>query len=151
MSLNLIHPPVKYWNEYWPPVRDLLWLSARSSYLWPSDNQLSSALAPCIRCTSSSLDLWAWSELWSSLIISSLPIGTPASYRQCLCSCALWRRQSVLPPYFIIHKSSRHLIVVKRFSSIDQCKSKGLILFLRKRIQKNYRHILFIDLHIHVN
>ena len=28
--------------------------------------------------------------------------------------------------YFIIHKSSRHLIVVKKFSFIDQCKSKGL-------------------------
>ena len=131
-------------------MRDLPW-SLTLSYLWPSDSQLSSVLAPYTRRTNSSSDLWNLTGLWSSLIISSLPIGAHVSYRQCICCCASRRRQSVLSPFFITRKSSRHLTVAKGFSSIDQCKSKGLILFLRKRIQLNYRLIIFIDLHIHIN
>ena len=55
MSLNLIHPPVKYWLEYWPPVRDLP--RSLTPYSWCLDNQSFSALTLCRKRIGSSSDL----------------------------------------------------------------------------------------------
>jgi len=125
MSLNLIYPPV------WDSPRSL----TPSSYLWPSGNQLFSALSPCTRRTDSSSDLW--SLIWTLIFPDHL---FPSYWNSCLLlpmPLLLCSLKKTVGPISLLHNSQeqRHLTVVKRFSFIDQCKSKGLILFPRKRIQ----------------
>ena len=146
MSSSLIHLPVRYWLEYWPPLQGLLQcLTPSSSFgLWTINFSVPYFFAE------GALVLLQIPETWPGLqsptITFALLIWTCVFYCQHLCWCTPMRRQSILSPYFIVYKRSWHFIIVKCLSTIDQGKSKSLMLFVRKRIQKNHCLILFIDL-----
>ena len=129
MSLSPIHLPVKYWLKHWSPMQDLPQSLTPSSYSypWSLDNQPSSALFLCKRRNDFSSDLWTL--VWTSISDDRLCPSdwNSVSYHQHLCWCTIGRRQLVLPPYFIIHKSSWHITIVKYLFTIDQSSDEVLV------------------------
>ena len=148
MSPNLIHLPVRYCLEYWPPLQDL----PQSSFLplafghlaFQCPNSLHKAHWFFFRFLKPDLALISPDRLfpsyWNFCFLPPMPL--------LLC----FPKKTVGPVSFL-HNSQvqQTLTVIKGLSSIKKSKSKGLILFPRKRVQKNYRLILFTSLYIHFN